>query len=90
MNRMQILMTGERIQTLRQMFTIREGVNPNDFLLPKRVSEPAIAGPYKDVPIDFKLLKQQYYKALGWNLETGYPSESRLAELGLKELVSPG
>ncbi|MGA2670882.1 MAG: aldehyde ferredoxin oxidoreductase family protein [Dehalococcoidia bacterium] len=84
----EMLMTGERIQTLRQMFNIREGIDPNDLLLPQRVSKPASVGPYKDVPVDFDLLRKQYYKALGWNLETGYPSESRLEELGLQELIS--
>jgi aldehyde:ferredoxin oxidoreductase len=84
----ELLMTGERIQTLRQMFNIREGIDPNDLLLPQRVSKPASVGPYKDVPVDFDLLRKQYYKALGWNLETGYPSESRLEELGLQELIN--
>ena len=87
MNIEEMLMTGERIQTLRQMFNIREGIEPNDSFLPQRVSETATVGPYKDVPVDFAILRQQYYKAMGWNLETGYPLESRLEELGLIELT---
>jgi aldehyde:ferredoxin oxidoreductase len=83
----EVLMTGERIQTLRQMFNIREGINPSAVLLPPRVSKTAPVGPYKDVPVDFTVLRQQYYKALGWNPETGYPSESRLEELGILELT---
>jgi aldehyde:ferredoxin oxidoreductase len=83
----ELLITGERIQTLRQMFNIREGIDPNDLLLPQRVSKPAPVGPYKDVPVDFDLLRQQYYKAMGWDLETGYPSKSRLKELGLLDLT---
>ena len=82
-------MTGERIQTLRQMFNIREGVDPKEFRLPQRVSQPAAMGPYKDVPQDFDLLRKQYYEAIGWDVETGYPKESRLRELGLDVLVSP-
>jgi aldehyde:ferredoxin oxidoreductase len=84
----ELLVTGERIQTLRQMFNIREGIDPKDSLLPQRVSEPAAIGPYKDVPVDFDLLRRQYYKAIGWNPETGYPLKSRLEELGLQELIS--
>ena len=83
----EMLMTGERIQTLRQLFNIREGINPKDSLLPQRLSMPATNGPYKGVPVDFDLLRRQYYEALGWDQKTGYPFESRLEELGLLELI---
>ncbi len=81
---------GERIQTLRQLFTIREGINPKELRLPQRVSQPATTGPFKDVPVDFDLLRQQYYEAMGWDPETGHPVESRLKELGLWDLVQKG
>jgi aldehyde:ferredoxin oxidoreductase len=87
-NIQELLISGERIQTLRQMFNIREGIDPKDSLLPQRVSKPAAIGPYKDVPVDFDLLRRQYYEAIGWNPETGYPLKSRLEELGLQELIS--
>jgi len=83
----EMLMTGERIQTLRQLFNIREGINPKDSLLPQRLSMPATNGPYTGVPVDFDLLRRQYYEALGWDQKTGYPFESRLEELGLLELI---
>lgn len=79
--------TGERIQTMRQLFNLREGIDPKSFRLPTRVSQPAAMGPYKDVPQDFDLLRRQYYEAMRWDTETGYPKKARLEELGLKEFA---
>jgi aldehyde:ferredoxin oxidoreductase len=83
----ELLMTGERIQTLRQLFSLREGLDPGDLSLPRRLTEPATTGPYKDVPVDFGILRRQYYEAIGWDPDTGYPTESRLKELGIQQLV---
>jgi len=80
----EILVTGERIQTLRQLFNIREGINPKEFCLPERVSQLATTGPFKGIAIDFDLLRKQYYGAMGWDPETGYPIKSRLQKLGLQ------
>ncbi|MFC1980207.1 aldehyde ferredoxin oxidoreductase family protein [Chloroflexota bacterium] len=82
------LVTGERIQTMRQLFNLREGIDPKKFCLPQRVSKPATTGPHKDIPIDFDMLRKQYYTAIGWNPETGYPIKSRIDELGLGNLVN--
>jgi len=79
--------TGKRIQALRQMFNIREGIEPKELRLPQRVTIPATMGPYKDVPQDFELLRSQYYEAMGWDAETGHPTKSTLKELGLDTLV---
>jgi aldehyde:ferredoxin oxidoreductase len=84
----EIQMTGERIQTLRQLFNIREGIEPKQFRLPERFSQPAAMGPYRDAPQDFDLLQRQYYKGMGWNEKTGYPIKSRLEKLGLDALAS--
>jgi len=82
------MVTGERIQTLRQLFNIREGINPIEIRLPQRVSQPTTSGPLKGITSDFDLLRKQYYEAAGWNPETGHPIESRLEELGLRDLVN--
>ena len=80
--------TGERIQTMRQLFNIREGIDPTQWRLPRRVGQPATMGPFKDVPQDFDLLRGQYYKAMGWDVKTGHPLKSKLAELGLGDLAN--
>jgi aldehyde:ferredoxin oxidoreductase len=82
------LKTGRRIATLRQAFNIREGVNTVSWRLPKRIEASQSSGPYAGVKIDFKAIKREGYKALGWDIATGKPLDSTLKELGLKELVS--
>lgn len=82
------LVTGERIQTLRQLFTIREGINPIEVSLPQRVSQPTTTGPFKGIAVDFNILRRQYYEAMGWDPETGHPIESKLEELGLRDLIN--
>ena len=81
----EMLLVGERIQTMRQLFNIREGIVPNQVQLPARLIPPATVGPFKDIAVDFEVLRKQYYEAMGWDVETGYPKESRLEELGLGE-----
>jgi len=84
----ELLITGERIATLRQMSSIREGIKPSEFQLPKRLSQPPSTGPLKDIRVDFDLLRKQCYEGMGWDSETGYPLQSRLVELGLANLES--
>lgn len=83
----ELLVTGERIQTLRQAFNIREGLYPQDFYLPPKLQEPLTHGPLKGVPVDFAVLRKAYYEAMNWDPETGEPSKERLQELGLGEII---
>ena len=80
------LRAGRRIQTLRQAFNIREGVNTTQWRIPERVTV-ASTGPNKGKKVDFKAMKEKGYAALGWDAETGKPLDATLEELGLKELV---
>jgi len=82
--------TGERIQNIRHLFNLREGIDPKQFRLPSRLTQPAAMGPYKGAPQDFDLLRRQYYKAMGWDEETGLPQATRLKELGLPCLPEGG
>ena len=81
------LKAGRRIQTLRQAFNIREGVNTSNWTLPERLAAVPTTGPLAGIKIDFKAMKEKGYAALGWDAKTGRPLESTLKELGLKELV---
>ena len=81
------LKAGRRIQTLRQAFNIREGVNTSQWRLPERLAVAQDAGPYEGRELDFDAMKANGYRALGWDAETGRPLESTLRGLGLKELV---
>lgn len=78
---------GRRVQTLRQAFNIREGVDTSSWRLPKRATV-APSGPNKNRKIDFDAMKEEGYKALGWDPKTGIPLESTIEGLGLKKLVT--
>jgi aldehyde:ferredoxin oxidoreductase len=80
------LKTGKRILTLRQAFNVREGISPDMFKLPKRVTVPQQVGPAKGVELDFDAMKKSYFEAMGWDVKTGKPSDKTLAELGIDKL----
>ena len=82
------LTTGRRIQTLRQVFNVREGLQPEDFSLPHRIKVAPSIGPLQGKMIDFASLRSAYFKGLGWNPETGKPLEETIAKVGLKHLVN--
>ena len=81
------LKAGRRIQTLRQAFNIREGVDTTKWRLPERLTVAPNQGPFAGKGIDAQAMKEKGYKALGWNPKTGRPLDSTLEELGLKDLV---
>ncbi|MDP3449494.1 MAG: aldehyde ferredoxin oxidoreductase C-terminal domain-containing protein, partial [Anaerolineaceae bacterium] len=83
---------GRRIQTLRQMFNIREGIDPRKINVSKRLLgvPPQTVGPNKGVSYDLEKLKQGYWKEIGWDSETGIPTEVTIAALDLTDLVKTG
>jgi aldehyde:ferredoxin oxidoreductase len=80
--------TGRRIQTLRQMFNIKHGIDPKSFIMHKRIagSPPLKSGPLrgKTVPIDEMV--HLYWKYYGWDEHTGIPLEETVVSLGLNIL----
>jgi aldehyde:ferredoxin oxidoreductase len=88
MSMKEALKTGARIQTLRQLFNIREGVEPSKVNMPARMAgvPPKSEGPLKGITLDIDSLVREYRKAMGWGSDTGHPTEARLTELGLVEL----
>jgi aldehyde:ferredoxin oxidoreductase len=79
--------TGQRIQTLRQAFNMREGVDTGSWRLPERLSVPQNSGPNEGKELDVKAMKEKGYQALGWDPKTGKPLDSTVKELGLEKLV---
>jgi aldehyde:ferredoxin oxidoreductase len=78
---------GKRTLTLLQAFNLREGWKASDYTLPGRVSQPPTMGPFAGRHIDFASLRSSYYKSMGWDMESGFPSRACLSELGLSGLV---
>jgi aldehyde:ferredoxin oxidoreductase len=85
----EVFSTGARIQTLRQCFNIREGIQSSDIKLPGRLSgrPPMQAGPVSDVTIDVDNLKREYFQSMGWDADSGEPQEETLERLGLGQLI---
>jgi aldehyde:ferredoxin oxidoreductase len=83
------LAAGARIQTLRQCFNLREGISAQSVRLPDRMlgRPPQETGPLAGVTIDVDRLAREYRQAMGWDAETGVPTEETLGALGLTELV---
>lgn len=73
------LETGRRILTLRQAFNAREGLTPDQFELPKRIT--------MTTKVDYGSLREGYFKEMQWDSRTGKPSREALSKLGLLELA---
>jgi len=78
-------MTGERIATLRHAFNLREGLNPVEFKLPKRIvsSSMLAGGPLAGVEIDNDAQRRAYFEVMGWDQESAMPPKEALLALGL-------
>jgi aldehyde:ferredoxin oxidoreductase len=81
------LVAGRRIQALRQAFNLREGLSPEGFSLPARISEAPSTGPYAGDAHDFTTLRSVYFSAMNWDPVTGKPYPNELARLGLDFLI---
>lgn len=77
-------LVGERIFNLERMFNVREGFGKKDDAFPARLTnEPLSNGPSAGQVFEAEPLLADYYKARGWDPETGIPTAAKLRELGL-------
>ncbi|MHA1292914.1 MAG: aldehyde ferredoxin oxidoreductase C-terminal domain-containing protein, partial [Promethearchaeota archaeon] len=85
----ELIKTGTRIQTLRQAFTLREGINIASNTLPGRAygSPPFESGPHKGKTIDYKADYKGFCEKMGWNPENGYPLKETLIDLNLDFVI---
>jgi aldehyde:ferredoxin oxidoreductase len=81
-----ILKLGERVNNLKHLFNLREGITREDFRLPKRLlTLPIPDGPSEGHVITDEEMKQMlddYFEAREWTKEA-QPSERKLKELDL-------
>jgi len=85
----EIIEIGWRIQTLRQAFTLREGIRIIDNELPGRITghPPDEKGPNKNVSVKYKEFYKGYCHEMGWNPETGVPLKETLKKLNLDFVI---
>jgi aldehyde:ferredoxin oxidoreductase len=73
-----------RSLNIRQAFNVREGILPEDSVLPGRVTgnPPPDGGPNEGRQTDVQALVRNFYQAMEWDEETGKPSRASLERLG--------
>jgi aldehyde:ferredoxin oxidoreductase len=77
----------ERAWNLTRLFNVREGFTPADDTLPERLfAEASTVGPSQGEKVDrqsFRKMRDEYYDVMGWDQQTGAPTEAKLRDLGL-------
>ena len=65
-----------------RLFNMNEGITRIDDSLPARlINEPKPDGPSKGAIVPIEELKEDYYRATGWDLLTGNPTDSVLEQI---------
>jgi aldehyde:ferredoxin oxidoreductase len=84
-----LIKSGIRIQTLRQAFTLREGIKLIDNELPKRVlgDPPFEKGPLKGKSAKYKEFYKAFCDEIGWDPKNAYPLERTLNDLDLNFVI---
>jgi aldehyde:ferredoxin oxidoreductase len=80
---------GERIVNLERLFIAREGITRRDDHLPRRFLKeplPAGSGESSGSVLQLDAMLDEYYRARGWDVQTGLPTEAKLNELSLSGL----
>ncbi len=85
----ELLITGERIGTMRLAFGLREGKSIVERKIPDiAIGKPPLKnGPTKNISIDLKKIRGEYFQEMDYDINTGRPSNKKLKELGLGWLI---
>jgi aldehyde:ferredoxin oxidoreductase len=83
---------GHRIQTLRQLFNIRQGVDPrSNKLSPRALGIPPLtAGANRNRSVALDEMMSDYWQAIGWDKDTGKPLPVTIQDLDLWDMVEGG
>ena len=80
---------GKRIQTLRQLFNIKHGIEPMSFKLPPRIAgePPQREGPNKGRTVPIEKMMHLHWKAFGWDEKTGTPKPQLTRQLQMDQII---
>ena len=81
-----LLKAGERINNLARLFNLREGITPDEDILPRRLMEEPASDVHDEnrvVMLDEML--DEYYQLRGWR--DGVPTEETIERLGLSDIL---
>ena len=87
----ELMQASERIHALERAYNYREGFDRRHDDLPGRFFTQPIPGVYADDVLDrekFEQAKDEYYAAMGWDVETGIPGAETLLALGLDDVAA--
>ena len=84
-----LLKVGERIDNMRHVFNLREGLNPLDRKIHPRIlgNPPPEEGPLAGVTIDLDAQIYPNLDILDWDRKTTIPGKKKLLELGLDDVA---
>ena len=85
-NLWELLKAGERCVTMARVFNMREGLTRSDDVLPPRMNTQHVSGALHEKPVAPDVLDaavSTFYGMMGWDPETGEPTEARLKELDI-------
>ncbi|MCX8204720.1 MAG: aldehyde ferredoxin oxidoreductase family protein [Candidatus Nezhaarchaeota archaeon] len=87
----ELLKSSERVFNLTRAIAVYRGLSKDKDTLPERFFEdPIPEGPLKGAKLDrdkFQQMICKYYDVRGWDPETGWPTLSKLRELGLSDVA---
>jgi len=82
----ELLKVAERGVTMARSFNLREGLSRADDVLPKRIAKPHLSKSLNEKPIKPEVLQEAvntFYGMMGWDMETGIPTDAKLKELDI-------
>lgn len=86
----EIQKSAERIMNVERGYIVREGIRREDDSLPDRFLKeplPEECGESAGSVVELEPMLDEYYKARSWEVATGLPTERKLKELGLDEIL---
>ncbi len=90
-NLFELLKAGERYVTMMRLFNMRCGWTREDDVLPARMAESHRSGSVTEKPVMPEVLSEavtRFYGMMGWDPDTGMPTEARLEELEIAWVAS--
>jgi aldehyde:ferredoxin oxidoreductase len=77
---------GRRIQTIRQLFNVREGIDPSSLAISPRAAghPPLERGANRGRSVALTPLMHLYWQLIGWDADTGVPTAQTLQDLHIQ------
>jgi aldehyde:ferredoxin oxidoreductase len=86
-NTHELLQVAERGVTMARAFNIREGLTRQDDVLPLRMRTSHKSGTVNEKPVDPEVLDEavtMFYGMMGWDAQSGRPTEGKLQQLDIE------